>query len=259
MKPKLRRLKSPNSDTVQKSQAGKIMDKEQILKELERAGNTATKNIFIKHGAKEPIFGVKIADLKKIGKKIKGDQWLALELFDTGNGDAMYLAGLVADGALMTKAQLNKWARKAKWHMISEYTVAWVASESEHGWDLALEWIESENENVASSGWAALASIVATRDDDQIDLKKVKALLKRIGKGIHKQQNRVRYVMNGFVISVAAYITSLHDEAIKIATKYGKVNVEMGGTACKVPFAPEYIEKIKKRGAIGKKRKTAKC
>ena len=65
--------------------------------------------------------------------------------------------------------------------------------------------------------------------------------------------------MNGFVISVAAYITSLHDEAIEIATEYGKVNVEMGETACKVPFAPEYIEKIKKRGAIGKKRKTAKC
>jgi hypothetical protein len=35
--------------------------------------------------------------------------------------------------------------------------------------------------------------------------------------------------------------------------------VDMGGTACKVPYAPEYIQKVQKRGAIGKKRKTAKC
>lgn len=235
------------------------MNKEQVLNELEKFGNESTKKMFLKHGANEPLFGVKVADLKKIVKKIKGDQKLALELFDSGNGDAMYLAGLVADGALMTRARLNKWAKKSRWHMISEYTVAWVTSESEHGWDLALEWIESEKENVASSGWATLGSIVATKEDDQIDLKKVRALMKRIGKGIHEQPNRVRYTMNGFMIAVAAYITSLHDEAVEIATAYGKVHVDMGGTACKVPFAPEYIEKIRKRGSIGKKRKTAKC
>jgi hypothetical protein len=33
----------------------------------------------------------------------------------------------------------------------------------------------------------------------------------------------------------------------------------MGGTACKVPDAAEYIQKVQKRGAIGKKRKTTKC
>ena len=30
-------------------------------------------------------------------------------------------------------------------------------------------------------------------------------------------------------------------------------------TACKIPFAPDYIRKVAARGAIGKKRKTAKC
>jgi len=35
--------------------------------------------------------------------------------------------------------------------------------------------------------------------------------------------------------------------------------VDVGGTACKVPHAPEYIRKVQARGAIGKKRKTAKC
>ena len=46
---------------------------------------------------------------------------------------------------------------------------------------------------------------------------------------------------------------------MQTALKIGKVSVDVGDTACKIPYAPDYIEKIKKRGTIGKKRKTAKC
>lgn len=41
--------------------------------------------------------------------------------------------------------------------------------------------------------------------------------------------------------------------------KIGRVEVDMGNTACQVPYAPDYIQKIRERGALGKKRKTAKC
>ncbi len=235
------------------------MTKAQVLKELKGYGSDSTKKIFLKHGAKEPFFGVKVVDLKKIGKKIKGEQELALELFETGNGDAMYLAGLIADGGLMNKSVLKKWAKNANWYMISEYTVAWVSSENDNGWELALEWIDSKHENIATSGWATLAAIIATRDDEALDIKKIKTLMTRVKKEIHKVQNRVRYTMNGFMIAVATYVVGLTDQAVAISEDIGKVNVEMGGTACKVPYAPEYIENVKKRGGIGRKRKTAKC
>jgi hypothetical protein len=48
-------------------------------------------------------------------------------------------------------------------------------------------------------------------------------------------------------------------EAIKIAEKIGKVNVEMGGTACKVPLATDYIQNLIDKGRVGKKRKMARC
>ena len=48
-----------------------------------------TKKILIKHGAKEPLFGVKIEDLKKILKGEKGNNPLALQQFRSGNYDAM--------------------------------------------------------------------------------------------------------------------------------------------------------------------------
>ncbi len=84
-------------------------------------------------------------------------------------------------------------------------------------------------------------------------------LLEHVGNNIHTATNRVRYAMNGFVIAVGSYIPELSEKAIKIAKEIGKVQVEMGGTACKVPLAEMYIEKVKNAGRLGKKRKMARC
>jgi hypothetical protein len=65
--------------------------------------------------------------------------------------------------------------------------------------------------------------------------------------------------MNGFVIAVGTYVEPLTAFALEVGAKIGRVSVDMGGTACKVPFAPDYIKKVQQRGSIGKKRKTAKC
>src|SRR5271166_4363439 len=99
------------------------MTAQQIVAELQTAGNESYKKIMLKHGVKEPFFGVKIEDLKKIQKRIKKDYQLSLELYDTGISDAMYLAGLIADDAKMTKKDLQKWVENATWHMVGEYTV----------------------------------------------------------------------------------------------------------------------------------------
>ena len=65
--------------------------------------------------------------------------------------------------------------------------------------------------------------------------------------------------MNSFVIASGSYVKPLTDLAIKTGIAIGKVEVDMGDTACQVPFAPDYIRKIEQRGTIGKKRRTVKC
>ena len=231
----------------------------EIVEQLKPLGKDTYKKVLLNHGIKEPLFGVKIEDLKKIQKKIKKDHRLALDLYDTGIYDAMYLAGLIADDLKMTKRDLQHWVTKANCAGISEYTVPRVAAESMHGRELALEWIDSKQESVASSGWETLSGLVAIRDDAELDLAELKQLLQRVQKTIHQQPNRVRSVMNVFVIAVGSYVRALTDVALQIGAKIGPVAVDVGDTACKVPYAPDYIEKVRKRGAIGKKRKTTKC
>jgi 3-methyladenine DNA glycosylase AlkD len=231
----------------------------EIMTQLEEFGNPQTKKTLMKHGAVEPLFGVKVGDLKKIQKKVKKDHKLSLALYDTGNSDAMYLAGLIADEKQITKEQLQHWVRKANWYMLSEYTVAWIAAESAYGFELAREWITSTEPHVAAAGWSTWGSLVTIKADEELDLQELSKLLKQVEKDIHKAPNRVRYVMNNFVIAVGGAVAGLTDQATKVATAVGKVQVEMGGTACKVPDAAAYIQKMEKSGRIGKKKKMARC
>lgn len=235
------------------------MNLTEIMTFLEINGSEKTKKVLMRHGAREPFFGVKIEFLKEIQKKVKKDHNLSIELYNTGNSDAMYLAGLIADEKQISKAELNKWVENAYWHMLSEFSVAWIAAESRFGIELALEWIESTNEQTASAGWATLSNLAAIKQDSELDIQLYSLLLDRVEREIHQSTNRVRHTMNGFVIATGCSITSLKEKAISVADKMGKISVNMGDTACKVPQARDYIEKAVKTGKIGKKRKTCRC
>lgn len=235
------------------------MTASEIVQELSTLGHDSYKKVMLNHGAQEPIFGVKVEDLKKYQKRIKKDYQLAKDLYDTGISDAMYLAGLIADDDRMTREDLQHWVENTGFSMHSEYTVPWVAAEGRHGRELALEWIESDQEGIAAAGWSTLSSLVALEADENLDLQELERLLERVETTIHQQPNRVRYVMNGFVIAVGSYVAPLTRRALEAAAKLGTVKVDMAGTACKVPGAAEYIRKVEQRGNLGKKRKTVKC
>ena len=111
----------------------------------------------------------------------------------------------------------------------------------------------------AAAGWATLGSLVAIKDDEDLDLAELKRLLKHVQKNIHQSPDLVRYHMNYFVIAVGCYVGSLTELAIQAAEKIGPVMADLGNNDCQVPFAPDYIRKVQQRGTIGKKRKTAKC
>ena len=235
------------------------MTVKEIMADLQAQGSESIKKIWLKHGTKEPFFGVKIEHLKTIQKKIKKDYQLAKDLYATGNADAMYLAGLIADDEKMTKADLQTWAKQATSGSLCEYIVPWVATGSHHGHELALLWIDGKEERIVSSGWATLSGLVSVKPDGELDLPELKKLLARVAKTIHSADNRVRYAMNGFVIAVGAYVPALNEEAIATAKKIGVVMVDMNGTACKVPDAITYIGKAVARGSLKKKKKTVKC
>jgi 3-methyladenine DNA glycosylase AlkD len=232
-----------------------------VMAQLKSKGKESTRKIYARHGMREDlVLGVSVADLKVIAKSIKGQQELACSLYATGIMDAMYLAGMVANGVQMTKAQLTEWAEGAEGlQMISEYTVPWVAVDSRDGRDLALQWMKAKKEHIAASGWCTYAGLVTVKPNQDLDLAEVEGLLRTVVKSISNAPNRVRHAMNGFIISVGCYVKPLHEQALKAAHQVGTVTVDVGDTACKIPLAVTSIEKVEAAGKLGQKRKTIRC
>jgi 3-methyladenine DNA glycosylase AlkD len=230
-----------------------------LLSELESLGKESHRRIFRNHGAPENLYGVSVADLQVIRKRLKKQYALALELYATGNSDAMYLAGLIADEQQLTREDLQRWCEGASWYMISEYTVPWVAAESRFGLELALEWIRSDREHIAAAGWCTLSNLLGIITTNAPDSNLIFSLLQEVKATIHQAPNRVRYAMNGFVIAAGASSAEFTPVALEVAAAIGKVSVNLGDTACKVPDASDYIRKIEAKGGVGKKKKMARC
>lgn len=235
------------------------MTVDDVMRHLADHGNNGAKTVLKRHGARDPFFGTRIADMKTLTRKIRKDYELSLALYDTGNSDAMYFAGLIADETRMTEKDLRRWVEQAYWYLLAECTVAWVASETPFGAELARDWIESEREMTATAGWSTFSSTLAVVPAEAINLAEIAALLARVENAIHGERNRVRYAMNSFVISVGAYIPEFTHRAKDVGRRIGTVTVDMGQTECKVPLITPYIEKIEARGTIGRKKKTARC
>src|SRR5580698_258819 len=232
-----------------------------ILAELKSKGTEKARRTYARHGmATDRCFGVSVAELKLIAKTIKGQQALAMELYATGKMEAMYLAGMVASGAKMSKEQLQAWAESsAGMQMIAEYTVPWVAVENAHGRELALKWMASKKDYVAASGWCTYSGLVTTTPDEKLDMEEIEGLLGDVVQRVHKAQNRERHTMNNFVIAVGTYVAPLSKQAKAAARQIGVVTVDMGDTACEVPLATASIAKADATGKAGKKRKTVRC
>lgn len=235
------------------------MTLDEVMQALAAKASATTKKTLMRHGAPEPIFGVRIGDMKPIQKQIKGDQALAMQLYATGNSDAMYLAGLVADGRKMTRAQIERWVKTSVWHMHSGTTVPWVAAEHPDAIEIALKWIDSPKESIAVSGWATLSNMVCVEPDDQLPIKQLDTLLTRVVKTIKSSQNLVRYAMNNFIICCGTYVAPMADKAVAAAKKIGRVEVDMGQTDCQVPDAESYIIKSRRGLPVAPKRKTTRC
>jgi 3-methyladenine DNA glycosylase AlkD len=235
------------------------MTSKEIIARLEKMGSPSIKKVYANHGAIEPFFGVKVGDMKAFVKEIKQNHTLAMELYGSGNSDAMYLAGLISSPKEMSRSELQSWIQHARWYMHSEYTVAWTAAESNFAVDLSMEWINSSNELTAAAGWATYASYIQITANEKLNIPEIKTLIQKIEKEIKLAPNRVKYVMNGFLIMAGSQIEELNALAIEVGTKIGKINVDMGGTACAVPDAISYISKTVDKVGFGKKKKTAKC
>ncbi|MBA2942595.1 DNA alkylation repair protein [Paenibacillus sp. CGMCC 1.16610] len=231
------------------------MNVETVMRELELLGKERTKKIYVSNGAHEPLFGVATGEMKPIAKKIKLNQPLAEELYNTGNYDAMYFAGVIADPKAMTEADFDRWIDAAYFYMVSDYVVAVTLAETDIAEQVADKWIHSGEELKMSAGWSCYCWLLGNRRDSEFDESKLAAMLERVKNTIHDAPERTKYAMNNFIYTVGVSYLPLHDKAVETAEAVGPVEVERN----KRLIASDRIQKEVEKGRIGFKRKYVRC
>ncbi|RXZ78654.1 DNA alkylation repair protein [Paenibacillaceae bacterium] len=235
------------------------MDLETVMQELEALGKERTKKIYQANGAHEPLFGVATGGMKPIFRKIKLNQPLAEQLYATGNYDAMYFAGVIADPKAMTEADFERWIDGAYFYMLSDFVVAVTLAETDIAQEVADKWIESDIELKMSAGWNCYCWLLGNRSDSEFSEVKLAAMLELVKNTIHDAPERTKYAMNNFIFTVGVSYRPLHDKAVEIAKEVGPVEVNRGTAKSKFLNASVNIQKAIDKGRIGFKRKHVRC
>ena len=235
------------------------MNAELVMQELEALGKERTKKMYMSNGAHDPLFGVATGAMKPIAKKIKIDQALAEKLYATGNYDAMYFAGVIADPKAMTVEDFNRWIEAAYFYMLSDYVVAVTLAEAPIAQEVADAWIASGEELKMSAGWSCYCWLLGNRKDSEFSESKLAQMLEIVKNTIHDAPERTKSAMNNFLYTVAISYVPLHEQAVATAQAIGPVEMKRDNKKSTQLNAYEMIQKEVARGRIGFKRKYVRC
>jgi len=232
---------------------------ELTMQELEALGKDRTKKIYQSNGACEPLFGVATGQMKPIAKKIKKNQPLAEQLYATGNYDAMYFAGIIAEPEAMTAADFDRWMDTAYFYMLSDYVVAVTLAETDIAQEVADKWIASGDELRMSAGWSCYCWLLGNRPDSEFSESKLSDMLALVKNTIHTSPERAQYAMNNFMYTVGVSYLPLHDQAVETAKAVGPVEVDKEKKKSKFINASVNIQKAIDKAQLGFKRKYVRC
>ncbi len=220
------------------------MTRDEIIYKLEQMGTEQNIKTYKKHGVKEPLFGVSIANLKKLKKEIKYDSNLALQLWEYGNYDAMILAMLILNPKDINLTLGKKLIENVHNYMTCFY-LAQAISESNIAIDFLKLFLNDDKEYYQACAFDILSILL--KDKKEVSEEIIEKSLLYIKNNIHQRKNRAKYSMNSSLIAIGVYLDKYTKEVIDISKEVGRVEVDHGDTSCKTPLAYEYIDKSLKR------------
>lgn len=216
---------------------------DEVMAALEDKGTEQTRKTYRRHGAREPLFGVKFGDLRPLAKSIGTDHQLALSLWASGNSDARLLACMVADPGQTSEDLLDAWLADVETYFLVDVFVAELASKVPGRPERADRWIASDRDRTAQAGWDLL-SYVAMDEPDEPDAY-FEQKLDLIAERIEGYGNWTRRSASGAITGIGLRNEELEAAARLTAGEMGEVEFDPGQTSCVMPDPIAYLDKTK--------------
>lgn len=214
---------------------------------LQNLGNEKVYRQNLKQGAGENQFGVKLGDIRKLAQKIKTNHELALQLWDTGNSDARFLAILLMQPEKLGIEQTCRMVQSIKFVRVADWFNSYILNKHPEKDQLREKWLQSDHPMEARSGWSLTAEKVA-KNPEGLD---IPSLLDRIENEMAGAAPEVQWTMNFTLANIGIYFPELRQRAISVGEKLGIYKDYPVSKGCTSPFAPVWINEM-----VGRMQKT---
>ena len=214
-----------------------------ILAQLESLGNEKVRAHNKKYGAGDNQFGVPLGDIRKLAKKIKTNDALALTLWETGNVDARLLAILLINPKNLSGDELDRMVRSVNFVHVADWLNSYVVKNHPDKEALRQTWMVEDDPWAARAGWSLTSERIG-KSPDGLDLP---ALLDRIESEMGTSAPEVQWTMNSCLAGIGIHFSTHRKRAIAIGEKLGAYRDYPVSKGCTSPFAPIWINEMVRR------------
>jgi 3-methyladenine DNA glycosylase AlkD len=187
--------------------------------------------------------GVNLGELRALAKRLKTQQELARELWETDDTAARLLAILICRPKAFERAELDAMVRQARTPKVHDWLVNYVVKKNRHAEELRLAWFADPDPVIASAGWALTTERVAKKPEG-LDLP---GLLDVIEAEMRDAPDRLQWAMNHCLAQIGIEHAEHRARAIDIGERLAVLKDYPTPPGCTSPFAPSWITEMVRR------------
>jgi len=187
----------------------------------------------IAHWEKKPrqlkSFGIGLTQLRKLAKKIGRDRDLSRQLWESDVYDARVISLLIDDPKQLSREQAEEQVEDLEDGLLRHVfaTCDATLAKTPFAFDLACEWMDSEDVNRRRCGYALLYEL-SKKNPEGMDDGFLLGRIDHIQKTIHEEDMWVRESMAGALMGIGKRNRELNWAAIRAAKATGPIDVDYG-------------------------------
>nr|WP_234005452.1 DNA alkylation repair protein [Arthrobacter sp. PGP41] len=212
----------------------------ELMAELAELEDPRAREVNERHGDDH---GVNLGKLRAIAKRLKTQQEVAHELWDTGDTAGRLLALLVCRPKAFARDELDAMLREASAPKVQDWLVNYVVKKNPHAEQLRVAWLEDPDPVVASAGWA-LTSERVVKVPRGLDLA---GLLDVIEAEMKDAPDRLQWAMNTCLAQIGIEHPGHRARALETGERLQVLKDYPTSPGCTSPFAPAWINEMVRR------------
>jgi 3-methyladenine DNA glycosylase AlkD len=214
-----------------------------VLAELAALEDPKARAVNEKHGDDH---GVNLGKLRELEKRLKTQQELARQLWETRNTAARLLALLICRPKAFEQDELDAMLREARTPKVHDWLVNYVVKKNPHAEELRVAWFADPDPVVASAGWALTTERVAKKPEG-LDLA---GLLDIVEAEMKDAPDRLQWAMNHCLAQIGIEHAEYRARAIDIGERLRVLEDYPTPPNCTSPFAPIWITEMVRRQRV---------